>query len=257
MRFVDSHSHPQFSEYDADRAEVLARMRAAGVATIAVGIDAASSIAAVELASKEPDIWATVGFHPNDLPKSETEFKVISGLASDPRVVGIGETGLDYFRSENREEQAQWFRRHLELARSVGKPAVVHLRDKPGRMDAYDDALGMLAEFPKLPFVLHCYSSDAERARRALGLGGYLSFTGILTFRNAMVLREVAKVVPMERILIETDAPYLAPEPHRGKRNEPAFVVRVAVALSELHGISLERVAEQTTANVGSLFHFP
>ncbi len=232
-------------------------MRDAGVATIAVGTDAASSRAAVELAVKEPNIWAAVGFHPNDLPKSEDEFNGIAELASNPRTVGIGETGLDYFRSENRDEQQQWFRRHLELARATGKTSVVHLRDTPGVMEAYDDALGILAEYPKLPFVLHCYSSDAKRAQRALELGGYISFTGIITFKNAEAMRGIAKSVPLEQTLIETDAPYLALEPHRGKRNEPAFVVRVAEALAELHGVLLDRIAEQTTANARSLFRLP
>lgn len=213
-----------------------------------------SSVAAAELATKEPDIWATVGFHPNDLPISEPEFAAIAALASKSRVVAVGETGLDYFRSENRDEQQRWFRRHLELAGSVGKAAVVHLRDKLNAFDAYDDALGILREFRGLPFVLHCYSGDANRARTALALGGLLSFTGILTYRNASAAREVARTVPLDRMLIETDAPFLAPAPHRGKRNEPAWVVRVAQALAELHGVPVDALAETTTATARHFF---
>jgi TatD DNase family protein len=257
LRFLDSHGHPQFDDYDADRAEVLARMRSAGVAALAVGTDAGSSQRAVELSQHHRDIWAAVGFHPNDLPKSEAEFANVSGLAADPRVVAVGESGLDYFRSVNPNEQQRWFSRHLDLAKRSRKAAIVHLRDKPGQYKAYDDALSVLAAYPGLPFVLHCYSGDAERARRALELGGYISFTGILTFNNADAMRSVAKSVPLERILIETDAPYLAPEPNRGTRNEPAFVVRVAEALAELHSVPLVRIAEQTTANARSLFRLP
>lgn len=229
-------------------------MRVAKVATIAVGTDADSSRRAVELSQHHPDIWAAVGFHPNDLPKSEQEFSELRSLTSDPRVVAIGETGLDYFRSESRDEQALWFRRHLDLAKSIHKPVIVHLRDKSGAHQAYNDALAILAEYRGLPFILHCYSGDRERAQRALDLGGYISFAGILTFKNAGAMRAVAKSVPLGRTLIETDAPYLSPEPNRGKRNEPAFVVRVAEALAELHSISVEQVAERTTANAEPLF---
>lgn len=257
MQFVDSHSHPQFSEYDADRVAVLERMRSAGVAAIAVGTDRLSSHGAVDLAGEQPDVWAAVGFHPHDLPRTEQEFGTVASLATDARVVAVGETGLDYFRSDDRDHQRLWFRRHLELAGSVGKVAIVHLRDKLNAFDAYDDALRILAENPKLPFVLHCYSGDTERVQRALKLGGYISFAGILTFKNADGMRSVAKSVPLDRTLLETDAPYLSPEPNRGKRNEPAFVVRVAEALADIHRVPLEQVAEQTTANAMTLFRFP
>lgn len=254
MRFVDSHCHPQFPDYDTDRTEMLTRMRAAGVAAVAVGTDAQSSLAAAQLARSEQDIWAGVGFHPNDLPKSDAEFDAVQSLIPEPRIVAVGETGLDYFRSNNRAEQMVWFRRHLDLASLSGKPAIVHLRDRAGEFQAYDDALGALNEYRGLRFVLHCYSGDVEHARSALQLGGFISFTGILTFANAYELRAVAKSVPLERTLIETDAPYLAPAPNRGKRNEPAWVVRVAETLAEIHGVPLDTVADRTSANAQQLF---
>lgn len=252
---IDSHCHLDFPELAADRDGVLARAAAAGVSgmvTISTRVREFAKVSAIAEAHRE--VWCSVGTHPHH---AHEELDVTTAdlvrLAEHPRCVAIGEAGLDYhYDSSPREAQAAGFRRHVAAARQTALPLVIHARS------ADDDVATILEEETAgqgpFPFVLHCFSSGAELARRGLALGGYMSFSGILTFKNAEEIRDVARFVPADRILVETDAPYLAPVPHRGHANEPAFVRNTAEKLAEIRGNSLEVLAEQTTANFFRLF---
>lgn len=249
---VDSHCHLNFDPLHADLEGVLARARASGVGymlCVAVTLEKWPEVLA--LARARPEVFASVGVHPNEREGREPDEDELASLASEARVVAIGETGLDYYRStgEMGWQQAR-FRRHIRAARRAGKPLIVHMRE------AAADTLRLLREekAEEVGGVMHCFTEGWETARAALDLGFYISFSGILTFRNAEALREVAKKIPAERLLIETDAPYLAPVPHRGKTNEPAYVRHVAELLAQLRGTSVEAIAEQTTRNFFALF---
>ncbi len=251
---IDSHCHLDFEALATDFDGVLARAAAAGVTgmlTISTHVENFSTYAAI--AERNSNIWCSVGTHPHHADKElHITTDELVRLSAHPRCVAIGEAGLDYFYDNApREAQATGLRRHIAAARITGLPLVIHSRS------ADDDMASILEEETgqgAFPFVLHCFTAGADLARRALALGGYISFSGIITFRNAEEIREVAKFVPADRYLVETDAPYLAPIPHRGESNEPAFVRHTAEKLAEVRGISLDQLAAETTANFARLF---
>ena len=251
---VDSHCHLDFPDFDADRDALVARAREVGIGTmVTISTRVAKFRELRDIAARYERIYCSVGTHPHnaaDEPDISTETLV--RIAADPLVVAIGEAGLDYhYDNSPREAQRQGFLRHIAAARETGLPLVIHARD------ADDDIAEILeAESGKgaFPFVLHCFSSGAELARRGLALGGYVSFSGILTFKRSDELRAIAATVPMDRLLVETDAPYLAPVPHRGGRNEPAYVVETARVLADVKGVDFETITATTTANFHRLF---
>lgn len=227
-------------------------MSEAGVErAVTVGVDLASSEWAVRAASEHAPVLATVGLHPHDARnRSDGLVGRLEELASDPRVVGIGETGLDYhYDNSPRDEQRRAFAEQIALARRAGKPLVIHTRD------AWEDVFAILeAGGPPERMVFHCWSGSPESARRAVGLGAWLSFSGTVTFRNAPRLRAAAEATPLDRIVVETDAPFLTPHPHRGKPNEPAYLPLVVDTVAEAKGLTPEEVAAATTANAERLF---
>jgi TatD DNase family protein len=250
---IDSHCHLDFPELAADRAGVLARAKANGVermVTISTRVKRFDEIRAIS--EQNAEVWCSVGTHPHNAHEEpEVTTADLVKLAQHPRCVAIGEAGLDYHYPGDYEAQATGFRRHIAAARETGLPLVIHARE------ADDDIASILEEETgqgAFPFVLHCFSSGLELARRGLALGGYVSFSGILTFKNAAIIQQVAVEAPADRILIETDAPYLAPVPHRGQSNEPGYVRHTAQKLAELRGVSLDVIAETTTANFYRLF---
>ena len=252
---IDSHCHLDFEAFDADRAEVLARARQAGIVTlicIGSGADLGPARAAVALAQSEPDIFATVGIHPHDVANmTETDWTALASLAGGPRVVGIGETGLDYYYDRSpREVQQTAFRRFLQLCHSAHQPVSCHIRD------AHGDALAILRQegIPARGGVIHCFTGGPADARAYLDLGLHLSFSGIISFKTADDIRASAALAPLDRILVETDAPYLAPIPFRGKRNEPAFMVKTVEALAASKQLDFAEVAAATTRNARALF---
>lgn len=255
--FIDSHCHLSFPELSAQLPELLAAMSAAQVAQaicICTTMEEFPQVRA--LAAAHEQLWATVGVHPDNEDVHEPSLEELLDGARDPKVVAIGETGLDYYRLKGRsvadmEWQRERFRTHIRAAQRCDKPLVVHTRS------ASEDTLRLLREENAggdRVGVFHCFTETAEVARAAVDLGFHISFSGILTFKNAADLREVAKALPLDRILIETDSPYLAPVPYRGKLNQPAYVPHVAAQIAELRGLSLEAVAEATTANSRRLF---
>jgi TatD DNase family protein len=252
---IDSHCHLDFADYGEDRQAVLARARGAGIVTmvcIGSGRDIASARSAVALAAAEPDVFATVGIHPHDVAHmGESDWQELEALARAPRVVGIGETGLDYHYDHSpRDVQRETFRRFLRLGHGSQQPVVCHIRD------AHADAQAILREekVPARGGVIHCFTGGPEDARGYLELGLYLSFSGIVTFKKAEDIRAAARLCPLERLLVETDAPYLAPIPHRGKRNEPAFVVETLKLLASVKGVPFADLAATTTVNARALF---
>jgi TatD DNase family protein len=247
-RWVDSHCHVHGAP-DAD-AQV-ARAHAAGVEWIVcVGTDLGTSHHALDLAGRHPTVVATVGLHPHDASKLAAEWPMIEALAATEECAAIGEAGFDlYYEHTPRDEQEVAFRFQIRLARRLGKPLVVHTRD------AWDDTLRVLAdEGPPAVTVFHCFTGGPAEARRALGLGAYLSFSGIVSFKNAQPVREAARLVPDDRLLVETDAPYLTPEPLRGRPNEPALVGVVGAALAAARGVDPVAVADATRENAARVF---
>jgi TatD DNase family protein len=255
---VDSHCHLDLPQFDADRDAVIARMAEGGVRyAINPGVDLASSHVAVALAQQHECIYAAVGIHPHDAKTLDAvALKELKQLAASPRVVAVGEIGLDYYRDLSpRDVQRRAFEAQLELAAELGLPVIVHDRD------AHADMLATLRHWCSSLVtrhssvgVLHSFSGDVTMAEQAVAMGFYIGVSGPVTYKNAYRLRDVVRAVPLERLLIETDAPYLTPHPHRGQRNEPAYVRRVAQAVADVRGLTLEQVAAQTTANAGVLF---
>jgi TatD DNase family protein len=251
---VDSHCHLDFDDYRDRLPEVLANMAAAGVThALCISVTLAGFPRVLALAERHPNLFATAGVHPDYPDEDEDEVRVadLVRLADHPRVVAIGETGLDYYRlSGDLEWQRERFRRHIRAARECGKPLVIHTRS------AAEDTLRLMREerAHEAGGVMHCFTETLAVARAAVDLGFHVSFSGIVTFRNAAALRDVAKALPLERILVETDSPYLAPVPHRGKVNEPAYVRHVAEAVAAVRGIDLTALAAATTANFFRLF---
>jgi TatD DNase family protein len=255
VEFVDSHCHLDDKQFDADRADVIERARTAGLKymlAIGTGDGPPDLEAAVRLAEIYPFIHATVGVHPNDAEKSDSNtFRNLRTLLGHPKVRAVGEIGLDYHWGVPKEIQLPVFRRQMELAAEAKMPIVIHTRD------AWDDTIAALRDHwapTGLPCVLHCFTGDADRARECLDLGFLLGFGGVTTFPKSTEVREAARITPLERMLIETDAPYLAPVPNRGKRNEPALVVHTARMLADLRAVSQEEFATQTTANFERIF---
>ncbi len=254
---IDTHAHLDEQAFDVDRNEVIARARDAGVERIlTIGITAETSRAAVELAETHEEIFAVVGVQPNYVSQMQPDdWTVIEELAVHPRVVGIGETGLDrYWDYAPIELQQEFFDRHLELSRRVGKPFVVHCRE--AEADVVSQLRRAHAVGP-LSGVMHSFCGDADVAAACVEMGLSISFAGMLTYKRNTDLRAVASTVPRDRLLVETDSPYLAPVPLRGKRNEPANVVHTAKCLAEECGVSLEDLARQTSDNARRLFSLP
>lgn len=252
---IDSHTHIQGMEFAADVTRVVRQAQEAGVEKILVvggAGDLSSNDAALELAKSFSGLFATVGMHPHDAKGvSENDFQRLKELTRSPKVVAIGETGLDFYYDHSpREIQIELFCRFIQMARETRLPLVVHNRQ------ANWEVAELLRREGKgdIQGVIHCFTGDYQAAREFLDLGFYLSFTGIITFKNADSLRGVVRKLPLDSILVETDSPYLTPAPHRGKRNEPAFVRLVAEAMSQIKGVMLEEVAQATSQNACRLF---
>lgn len=255
MQLVDSHCHLDFDSFDEDFDDVLTRARGAGVGTMVTICTKLSEFDRIrDIAEGQDDIYCSIGVHPHEAAEEgiDTPDALLDG-ATHPKVIGIGETGLDYYYEHSpRDRQATSFRAHIAAARETGLPLIVHTRD------ADADTIGILREenaAGAFPGVIHCFTSTRELAEAALALGFYISLSGIVTFKNARDLQDIARDVPSDRILIETDAPYLAPVPKRGRRNEPAFVAHTATFLAELRGEPVERLAETTSENFFTLFN--
>ncbi len=248
---VDSHCHLDFPDFTQERDAIVARARAAGVGTmltIGTRLDQFPGVQAI--ADSYPDIWCSVGVHPHEAADhAALSAADLTALAAHPRVVGIGETGLDFHYDHSpRDVQERVFRAHIAASQASGLPLIIHARA------ADDDVARILREERSPPGVLHCFSSGRALAEAALALGFYISISGIVTFRNAEELRAIVRDVPLDRLLVETDAPYLAPVPYRGRRNEPAYVAATATAVAALKGVEPEELAAATTENFFRLF---
>src|SRR5512138_241324 len=256
MGLIDSHAHLDSEDYSSDLDGVISRARAAGLErVVCIGLWRAPGRFgnALDLAVWQPDFFsATVGVHPHECAQvPENDWRKLEDLSCDPRIVGVGETGLDFHYDHSpRPTQEVSFRRSLGIARNCEKPVIVHVRE------ADDACLRILREegVPSAGGVIHCFTGDAKAARAYLDLGLFISVAGVVTFKAAEAIRDAVKVVPPDRLLVETDCPFLAPVPHRGKRNEPAFVVETAKKVAEVRGTTLEDVARTTTENVKRLF---
>lgn len=258
IQVIDSHCHLDYRGSHDEVDELVARAREAGVVQM-VTVESKSTVPscerAVQIAGRHEDVFAAVGFHPHDASKVDDDVvAAIRALAADPRVVAIGETGLDYhYDNSPRDAQRDAFRRFLRLSRELDLPVIVHTRE------AEEDTLRILMEEPLGPAggVIHCFTGTLPFAMACVELGFHVSVSGIVTFRNATEIAEVARQVPLERLLVETDSPFLAPIPHRGKRNEPAFVVHVARFVASIRGMSDYELASATVANTRRLFRLP
>jgi len=252
---VDSHCHLDFPDFASELDAVVELARAAGIGrivTICTRVRKHAQVLAV--AEKFPDIFCSVGTHPHNAHEElDIDAKALIALTKNPKIVAIGEAGLDYHYDKSpRGAQAQSLRQHIAAARETGLPLVIHSRECDADMARIlEDETGKGA----FPAVLHCFTGGRDLAFKAVELGHYVSFTGILTFKNSDALREIAAALPADRILVETDAPYLAPLPYRGKRNEPSYVAQTAKVLAETHGVSPDAIAEQTTENFFRLFN--
>ncbi len=266
--FIDSHAHLEGKRYDLDRDEVLARATQNGVdAYLAIGNGDGPDTAdcGIKLAEQYdgrpefPQIWASVGIHPHEasLANEAADAQMLE-WARHPKVIAWGEIGLDYFYDHSpREVQKAIFRRQMELAKIVRLPIIIHCRPSDNSENAWDDCLSMIAEHWRpsgLGGILHCFTGSVENARRALDMDFMIAFAGNITFPKAQSIRNAAQMVPLDRVLIETDSPYLAPIPHRGKRNEPAFVKEVARQIGELRGLPAEEIGSRTTKNFYQFF---
>ena len=253
-QLVDSHCHLDFPSLRGDLAGVMERAAAAGIGamvTICTRVQQFPSI--LEIAERFENVYCSVGLHPHDAAEELdlTAARLVE-LATHDKVVGIGETGLDYHYNKSPHDiQAQMFRRHIAASRELQMPLIVHSRAADGEMV---EILQEESSNGAFPGVLHCFSSGPQLAHAALELGFYISFSGILTFKNAQEVRDIAAEVPLDRLLVETDAPYLAPAPHRGKDNEPAYVAHTAARLAEMFGLSMAEITRQTTQNFQRLF---
>jgi TatD DNase family protein len=260
--FVDSHAHLEMQQFDADREQVIAHAREAGIEAIVAigsGTGPGSLDCGIQLAEQHEFMYATIGIHPHEAKlASDADFEEMEELAKRPKVIAWGEIGLDYFYDHSpREVQQQVFLRQLSLAQAAKLPIVIHCRPSDSSNDAWQECLELLHEHwaaSGLGGILHCFTGTWAHAAQALDMGFMISFAGNVTFPKAQQIREAAKQVPLERMLIETDSPFLAPVPHRGKRNEPSFVKEVARQLGELRGLSTEDVGLQTANNFYRFF---
>ncbi len=264
MKYFDAHCHVQFDPYDEDRDAVLSSMREREVGGLVVGVDLESSVRALALVERLPGFYATAGLHPNSVLEQRFDEASFQALLRHPKMVAVGECGLDNFRPADvaaaKEEQRRVFARHIELAIEADKPLMIHGRPSKGTMDAYDDMLGILASYKqehgeRLRGDIHFFVGGIEEARRFLDLGFTLSFTAVLTF--ARDYDEVVRYVPLERILTETDSPYVAPKRIRGQRNDPVSVIDVVGAVAEIRNESEETVREAVLQNALQLFALP
>ncbi|MEL7688141.1 TatD family hydrolase [Citromicrobium bathyomarinum] len=251
---IDSHCHLEYEGLVEDQDAVLARAREAGVkGFLNISTKQAEWDQVVGTAAREPDVWASVGIHPHNADAhADLARESLLEATRHPKVVGIGETGLDYYYDKSdRETQQKLFRMHIDVARETGLPLIIHTRD------AEEDTAAILEEEMGkggYPALIHCFTASAEFGRKVLDLGLSISLSGIVTFKNAKDLQEVAKVVPADRLLVETDSPFLAPVPHRGKTCEPAYVANTAQFVADLRGTSIDSLAAQTTENFHALF---
>jgi TatD DNase family protein len=260
--FVDSHAHLDGKQFDSDRELVIARAREAGVGTIVAignGDGPDTCDCGIRLAEKYDFIYATLGIHPHEAAlANDAAYAKMQELAKHPKVIAWGEIGLDYFYDHSpRDVQKQVFVKQMELAKQAKLPIVIHCRPSNAGKDAWEDCLGLIRQqwAPSgLGGILHCFTGSWDHAKQALDMGFMISFAGNLTFPKAQTIRDAAKEVPLERMLIETDSPYLAPVPYRGKRNEPAFVRETARQLGELRGLSPEEIGAQTTQTFRDFF---
>jgi len=252
MPFIDSHCHINFHELSENIGDVLARMQQNDVlSALCVSVNLADFPQVLKLAEDYPNIYASVGVHPDYEDVEEPTVERLVALAGHPKIIAIGETGLDYYRlSGDLDWQRERFRNHIRAARICGKPLIIHTRS------AAEDTLRIMAEegASEAGGVMHCFTESWEVAEAALAMGFYISFSGIVTFKNALQIKDVARRLPLERMLIETDAPYLAPVPYRGKLNQPAYVKHVAEEIALLRGISAEEVGLRTSENFARLF---
>jgi len=248
---IDSHAHLEMKEFNPDREEVIERARQAGVSYIVtVGTNLAQSRKALSLARQHENIYATVGVHPHDVARADSKtFDDLCEIARDPKVVAYGEIGLDFFRNISpREKQIEMFNLQLELAVQLKLPVIIHDRD------AHEQTLRMVKASGVRRGVFHCFSGDYSMARQCIDLGFYISIPGVVTFDNAKTIQDVAQRVPLSSLLLETDAPYLTPAPHRGKRNEPSFIINTAKKVAQIKGLPWEEVADVTARNTMNLF---
>lgn len=249
--YFDSHAHLDDRRFDEDREQIFAELPARGVGLIMnIGCDLESSLQSVALAHRYPFVYAAVGSHPDDAAQvDEARLALYRQLCIDEKVKAIGEIGLDYhYEDPTRDVQLPAFRAQLELARELGLPVIVHERE------AHADGMELIRQFPDVTGVFHCYSGALEQAKELVKCGWYIGFTGVITFKNARKAVEVAEWLPLDRILIETDCPYMAPEPYRGRRNDSRLVPLVAAKLAEIKGVSPEEMGEITTENAKRLF---
>jgi TatD DNase family protein len=259
---IDSHAHIHLDTFDRDREQVFARARQGGVrAIINVGLDAESSRTSLEMAKQYDDVFSTVGFHPHEADKmQDDDLKTLAELAKDERVVAVGEIGLDFYRNLSaRKSQIEAFEKQLDLSIELGLPVVIHSRN------AHRETYKILSAWVKSTLsvgrlrrgVIHCFSGDIELAQQYLEIGFYISLAGSVTYPSAGELVQVAKEIPLDRLLLETDAPFLAPQAYRGKRNEPAYVALIAEKVAQVRGVRRETVAEAAAKNTISLFKLP
>ena len=247
----DSHAHLNDEAFDQDRAELLETFKDAGVGLVMnAGCSLESSREGIALAEAYPWIYCSVGTHPDTADEvNEEVLEVYRQLCRHPKVKAIGEIGLDYYyETIHRDAQMKAFRMQMQLAEELDMPVIVHERD------AHEDGMSIIKEFPKVKGVFHCYSGSAEMARQLVDLGWYIGFTGVLTFKNARKAVETAQQIPLERILLETDCPYMAPEPYRGKRNHPGYLPKMAEKLAQIRGVPVEEVIRVTTENAKRLY---
>ena len=260
--FVDSHAHLDGTRFDSDREQVIARAREAGVQTIVAignGDGPAQVDCGIRLAEKHDFIYATLGIHPHEARLADdAAYQNMERLARHPKVIAWGEIGLDYYYDHSpRDVQKEVFTRQMELAAAAKLPIVIHCRPSEASDNAWEDCLGLMREHwaaNGLGGILHCFTGNWAQAKRALDMGFMISFAGNVTFPKAQQIRDAALEVPLERMLIETDSPYLAPVPHRGRRNEPAFVTETARKLGGLRGLKAEEIGQQTTRNFYNFF---
>lgn len=255
MELIDSHCHLDrldLSEYDGNLSGAIESARSRGVGTmLCIGVSLSNAEAVIDIANSFPDIFASIGIHPMDVKDQLVSIEDLQALLARDRVVAVGETGLDYYYTpETKDLQIESFKLHLELSSRSNKPIIVHTRD------ARSDTIECIKRYgdPSVGGVLHCFTESWDMAKAAIDENYYVSFSGIVTFNNAQALREVVKKTPVDRLLVETDSPYLAPVPYRGKKNEPKYVVEVAQCVADIKGISLEELAVITSENFRRLF---
>jgi TatD DNase family protein len=248
---IDSHAHLEMREFDSDRNDVIERAELAGVdCIVTVGTNPGLSCKALSIAHQYENIYATVGVHPHDVAKaSDKSFDELKKLAEDPKVVAYGEIGLDYFRNISpREKQIEMFAKQLELAKGLNLPVIIHDRD------AHEETLRLVKASGVRSGVFHCFSGDWVMAKQCIDLGFYISVPGVVTFDKSKVLQEVVRQAPLDAILLETDCPYLTPVPHRGKRNEPSFIIHTAKKVAEIKELPWEDIAQTAARNTRKLF---